>query len=158
MQAQSRTDFDLAEFYPLIKEVLDSGGEFRLYPRGTSMMPLLRQGTDSVILVKCDNKPRKRDIIFYRRPNGQFVLHRIVGTSKDGTYVLCGDNQTALEKGITDDMIIAVVTDVFRGDKRLAENRFSRKLYELLWCAMPIRKILFFVRRCLSKIKRTIFK
>ena len=75
MQAQSKTDFDLKEYVPLIEEVIESGGEFRLFPRGTSMMPLLRQGNDSVILVKCENAPKKRDIIFYKRPNGQFVLH-----------------------------------------------------------------------------------
>ena len=121
-------------------------------------MPLLRQGLDSVILVKGEEAPKKRDIIFYKRPNGQFVLHRIVGTSKDGTYVLCGDNQTQLEKGITDGMIIAVVSDVFRGEKKLEKNTPSRRMYEVLWCAMPLRKVLFFSRRCLSKIKRTIFK
>ena len=158
MQAQSKTDFDLAEFYPLIKEVLDSGGEFRLYPRGTSMMPLLRQGTDSVVLVKCDNSPKKRDIIFYRRANGQFVLHRVVGLAKEKTYILCGDNQTQLEKGITDEMIIAAVTDVFRGDKRLTPKTFSRKLYEFFWCIMPLRKIWFLLRRFLSGVKRTMFK
>ena len=79
MQAPLTTEFDLKEYLPLIKEVLQSGGEFRLYPRGTSMMPMLRQGIDSVILVSPTKELKKRDIIFYRRQSGQLVLHRIVG-------------------------------------------------------------------------------
>ena len=43
-------DIRLSDYDPLIREVLASGGEFRLYPHGTSMRPLLRQGRDSVSL------------------------------------------------------------------------------------------------------------
>lgn len=158
MQARSTIEFNLEEYVPLIKEVIESGGEFRLYPRGISMLPVIRQGIDSVILVSPEKKLKKRDIIFYRRHDGQFVLHRIVGISNDGAYILCGDNQTALEKGIGADMIIASVTAVYRGEKRIEKNAFSRRLYELFWCIMPLRKLLFFIKRVLSKIKRTIFR
>lgn len=154
MQAQSKTDFDLKEYVSLIEEVIESGGEFRLFPRGTSMMPLLRQGKDSVILIKSETAPQKRDILFYKRSSGQFVLHRIVGLSKDGSYVLCGDNQTALEKGITDEMIIATVSAVYRDERRIEKNTFGRKIYEFFWCIMPLRKLVFFSRRVLSKVKR----
>ncbi len=158
MQARSTTDFNLEEYVPLIKEVIDSGGEFRLYPRGTSMLPLLRQGIDSVVLVAPQKILKKRDIVFYRRKDGQFVLHRIVGVAKDGTYVLCGDNQTALEKGISSDMVIASVTAVYRDEKRVEKKAFGRAFYEFFWCIMPLRNILFFFRKILSKIKRLFVK
>ena len=158
MQAPLTTEFDLKEYLPLIKEVLQSGGEFRLYPRGTSMMPMLRQGIDSVILVSPTKELKKRDIIFYRRQSGQLVLHRIVGISKDHSYILCGDNQTALEKGITADMIIASVSAVYRGEKRLEKRAFSRRIYEFFWCIMSLRRISLFAKRVLSKIKRTLVK
>lgn len=158
MQARSTTEFNLEEYVPIIKEVIESGGEFRLYPRGTSMLPVLRQGIDSVILVSTEKNLKKRDIIFYKRPDGQFVLHRIVGISNDGTYILCGDNQTVLEKGVEADMIIASVAAVCRGEKRIEKNAFSRRFYELFWCIMPLRKLLLFIKRVLSKIKRTIFR
>ena len=157
MQARSTTDFNLEEYVPIIKEVIESGGEFRLYPRGTSMLPLLRQGKDSVILV-APQKPQKRDILFYKRANGQFVLHRVVGIAKDGSCIMCGDNQSELEKGITADMIIASVSAIYKGEKRIEKNAFGRKIYELFWCIMPFRKLLFFFRRILSKIKRLFIK
>lgn len=47
------------------------------YSRGISMLPLLRQGRDSVALRRVDSPIRRNDILFYRRPDGSFVLHRV---------------------------------------------------------------------------------
>lgn len=158
MQEQSKTDFNLEEYVPIIQEVIKSGGEFRLYPRGTSMLPMLRQGIDSVILVSPTCVFKKRDIIFYRRPDGQFVLHRVVGLSKDGTYILCGDNQTVLENGVSLDMIIASVSAVYRGEKRIEKHSFVRTVYEFFWCLMPLRRMVYFLRRVLLRLKRMFVK
>ena len=62
--------FRLADYAGTIREVMDSGGEFTLYPRGTSMLPLIVQGRDSVTLVKAEEF-RTGDIAFYQRENGQ---------------------------------------------------------------------------------------
>ena len=153
MQGLSRTDFDLCEYAPLILEVIESGGEFRLFPRGTSMLPLIRQGKDSVVLVKPCDKLKKRDIIFYRRDDGQFVLHRIVGVAKDGSYILCGDNQTFLERDIRRDNVLASVCAVYRDDKRLEAKSLRMRAYSSFWCVMPFRKFVFFAKRSLIKIK-----
>ena len=45
----------ISDYESIIREVLSSGGEFRLYPHGTSMLPLLRQGRDSVSLRQVDS-------------------------------------------------------------------------------------------------------
>ena len=92
-------EFRLSDYDEIIREVLDSGGEFQLFPRGTSMLPLIREKRDYVILVQCAERPKPKDIIFYQRKNGQYVLHRILKVREDG-YVLCGDNQAWLEYGI----------------------------------------------------------
>ena len=85
------------------------------------------------------------------------MLHRILKVSKDGTYILCGDNQTVLEKQVRDDSVIASVSAVYRGEKRVDATAFSFRVYQFFWCVMPIRKIIFLARRILSKIKQ-IFK
>lgn len=36
-------EFRLSDYDEIIREVLDSGGEFQLFPRGTSMLPLIRE-------------------------------------------------------------------------------------------------------------------
>lgn len=106
--------FEMEDLYPLIEEVIGSGGRFRLFPKGTSMLPLLRQGTDSVSLGKAE-PIQKNDILLYRRRSGQFVLHRMLKETPDG-YVMCGDNQVALEKGIRPDQILAKVWGIYRGE------------------------------------------
>ena len=86
---------ELNELYPLIKEVIESGGEFKFYPRGISMEPLLHQGDDSVVLGAADSI-KTGDVVFYKRDNGSYVLHRIM-EKFGGTYTMCGDHQNALE-------------------------------------------------------------
>ena len=106
----------MSEMVGLIEEVISGDGEFRLYPRGTSMLPLIRQGKDSVILVK-PGLLSIGDIILYRRKNGQFVLHRIVKMKGDN-LVICGDNQVSLEYGITVSDVIAKVKAVYIDETR----------------------------------------
>lgn len=125
-----KTDFHLDELYPILSEVIASGGEFRLYPRGTSMMPLLREGRDSVALVMPDGIKRG-DILLYRRSDGQFVLHRLMRIEKDATLTFCGDNQDRLEKGIAADAVIARVAYFWRDDKRISPRSLRYRIYRL---------------------------
>ena len=94
---------------PIIREKISMDAEVTIWPKGTSMLPMIRQGIDQVVLKKPQGRLKKYDVIFYKRDSGQFVLHRIVKVRKND-YVLCGDNQIEYEYGITDDMVIAVMS------------------------------------------------
>ena len=63
---------------PLMKEALSLGRSVRFSPKGISMLPMLRQGRDSVVLSPAPERLRKYDIPLYIRENGQYVLHRII--------------------------------------------------------------------------------
>ena len=115
MSGQLRTEFDMRELYPLLSEVLESGGEFRLYPKGTSMLPLLREGEDSVLLKKC-TELEVGGIYLYRRKGGKFVLHRLVALEETRAPVFRGDNQDWLEYGIAREDVLAVVSGIFKKD------------------------------------------
>ena len=127
----------LSEVSDLMAEVLDSGGKVAFITSGFSMMPLLRNGCDKVILSKPISAPKKNDVIFYRRDDGNYVLHRIVSI-KDGKYTLRGDNQWVLEHGITDKHIIAVAVGFERNGKLLNCTDFNYKLYCL---ALPVIRL-----------------
>ena len=121
------SNFSYSDIEPAIREKLASGGRVRIKPHGTSMLPMIRQGLDEVELVSACGRLKKYDIPFYKRAGGQFVLHRIVKVKKD-SYVLCGDNQTNYEYGITDDMIIGVVCGYIRDGKYISvEDKEYRK-------------------------------
>ncbi len=100
----------MAEAY---EDVLKKQGVLVFSPGGTSMMPLLRHHENPVVLEPVHGRLKKGDIAFYKRRDGQYVLHRIIGVKKDG-YLCCGDNQTRVEKGVTDDMIFAVLTGFYK--------------------------------------------
>lgn len=122
----------LRDYEGLIREVLASGGEFRLYPHGISMLPLLRQGRDSVSLRRVDSPIRKGDILFYQRPDGSFVLHRVRAVTPEGLTMM-GDNQTLPEPGVSPDWVIGRVTRIFRDDKEVICDGFGYRLYRRLW-------------------------
>lgn len=132
--------FRLSEYDETIRFVLENDGEFRLYPRGTSMLPLIVEGRDSVCLVKPQGELKKNDIAFYLRDDGHYVLHRI-RKAENGTYSLCGDNQTVVEDGICDRHIIGVVCKVYRKDKVIFEKSFGYRLYLFIWRSFLVRKI-----------------
>ena len=116
---------------PLIREQLASGASVRIHPRGTSMLPMIREGIDSVVLSSVSENPKKYEVILYQRENGQYVLHRLVKAGE--TYTFIGDNQFEHEEGITHDQLIARVSSFYRGDKRISVDKLSYRFYCRVW-------------------------
>lgn len=137
--------FRLADYAGTIREVMDSDGEFTLYPRGTSMLPLIVQGRDSVTLVKAEEF-RAGDIAFYQRENGQYVLHRVIG-ERDGAFTMCGDNQLAPEYGVKPEQLIAKAAYITRKGSKITPRSLPYRLYVLLWRSFFIRRVYFKLRR-----------
>lgn len=150
----SEYSIKLEELYPIIAEKLKSGGSVTFKPHGISMLPLIRQGKDSVTIESLRKKPAAGDVIFYRRANGQFVLHRIVGVDKAG-YVLCGDNQWVKEHGITEDQIIGVMTALLRDDEvvKMDNPKYIRYVKTLGRRRLYLRAK-FFAGKVKGKLKR----
>lgn len=144
-----RTEFKLEEFETIIKDVLDSGGEFQMFPKGSSMLPLLREKIDSVVLVKPQGQLKTGDILLYKRSNGQYVLHRIVKVNQN-SYELCGDNQIQIETKVSDTDIIGVVGYFYRREKKITDRNLIYKCYNFLWKSFILRRIAGKIRRMIS--------
>lgn len=138
--------FKIADYAAAIREVMDSGGEFTLYPRGTSMLPLIMQERDSVTLEQPQGALHRGDIAFYQRENGQYVLHRIIG-ERDGAFTMCGDNQLAPEYGVKPEQIIAKAAYITRKGSKITPRSLPYRLYVLLWRSFFIRRVYFKLRR-----------
>ena len=122
---------------------------------GDSMLPLIRQGRDLMLI---ERKPagrlKKYEVPLYRRDNGQYVLHRILRVRKDD-YILCGDNRWQRETGITDRHIIGVLTAVIRDGKKLPVTDRRYRAYVHLWCDFfPIRAAVLWCRSLPGRVKR----
>ena len=122
----------------------------KIYPKGQSMQPLLRQDKDSVLLVFPEKELQKNDIILYQRESGQFVLHRIYKVINEN-YILWGDHQVIQEYGITYEQVVAKVKSIYRENKMIKKNSFLYKVYLIIWCHSVV------IRRILYKIAKVFF-
>ncbi len=137
----------------IIKEKLDLGGTVTFTPNGTSMLPMLRDGMDVVVLKKPAGRLSLYDVPLYRRENGAYVLHRVIDFGNDGSYVMCGDNQFKKEKGIKDSQIIAIMTAFTRKGKAYTVNSIRYRVYVSLWYHSRVfRRIFRAVKRRFRKL------
>ena len=141
-------EITLSEMLPLIEEKINLGGSVVFKPQGVSMLPLIRPGKDSVIISRCTLPLNKYDLPLYRRKDGSFVIHRVVGFGKRDTYIMCGDNQYEKEYGIKDEDIIGLVTGIQRGDRLIRVSSLLYKIYiSLIVFARPFKH---FLRRAIN--------
>ena len=77
-----------------------------------SMLPFIRQGHATVIVVPVYERLKKYDVALFHRKTGEYVLHRVVKVRKND-YVFCGDNQKTWEYGITDELIVGVMSELY---------------------------------------------
>ena len=96
------------------------------------MLPLLRQGKDLFVVEKRGpERLRAGDVVLYRRPPNQYVLHRIVKV-RERDYVILGDNCVNREYGITDEDILGVLTGFVREGKHHTVTEKGYRLYSFL--------------------------
>lgn len=127
---------------PLIRERLAAGQNVKnLGFQGVSMLPMLRQGKDSVELAPLPEKLRKYDLPVYRNAAGKYVIHRIVDV-RGGRYICRGDN-TYHDENIAPEQMVAVVCAFARAGKRTSVQDWRYRCYCRVWCAVyPIRRLM----------------
>ena len=134
------------------EEILKKQGTLLFTPRGNSMQPLLKNGENPVVLLPVDGRLQKGDVPFYRRENGQYVLHRIVRVRKN-SYDCCGDNQSAIEKGVRDDMILAKMAGFYQGSTYIsADETWVKRYAKRRMASRPFRRAYALVRLALGRI------
>ena len=139
-QIRQETVERLEVLMPVFQEALQQGQSLRFSPRGTSMLPMIREGIDSVVLAPIQGKLKKYDLPLYRRDDGKYILHRIVQVGE--TYTCIGDNQFLYETGVRQDQLIAVVTAFYRGEKYCRTDALRHRLYCRLWhYSRPLRHL-----------------
>ena len=139
------------------EEILKSEGKLIALNSGTSMMPLLRQGRDVMVIERRGKERLKKyDPVLYKS-DGRYVLHRIIEVRPDD-YVIVGDNCRIKEYGIKDEDILGKLTGVIRNGKReIKTDGLICRIYAHLWVDFfPIRAGIIYVRQRISSILRRI--
>ena len=138
-----------------IEQVLEEKGIYVGPTFGISMLPMLKQCRDTIVVRPKTERLKRLDVALYKRGEA-YVLHRVLEV-KDGYYVIRGDNCYA-DEIVPEETVIGVLTEFFQKKKhfvctdkkyiRYAENRL--KTYKF-------RRFFVRIRRKLGAIKRKIF-
>ena len=141
-----------------IEEILGTRGVYVSTTSGVSMMPMLRDRRDTIIVKPATERLKKYDVALYRRGES-YVLHRVIKVLPD-SYIIRGDNCIAKEYGITDDDVLGVLVEFYRKDKHISVNKRSYRMYSALICAAHPFVVLklrawSFVCSVVGKIRRT---
>ena len=122
------------------EQQLNAGKTVTSFTVGDSMEPLLYDRKTHVFLRKPEGELRRNDIPLYRRPTGEYVLHRIIRVGED-CYYIRGDNRTGLEE-VPKDWVLGVVTQIYRNGKYISVTDPGYRLYVFcLHLVYPFRRI-----------------
>lgn len=122
---------DIQTLFPLIEENINNGSDVRIKVTGYSMYPLVCSYRDSVVLTK-PKKIKCGDVPFFKRADGSYILHRIVGV-KGGAYKIRGDFEMKIEYPVYPEQIVAVAKGFYRNGKYISCESLVYKLYKAFW-------------------------
>lgn len=127
------------------EEELEKHGSIVFTNKGVSMMPLLRQDRDLMVIEKKGpGRCAKYDVVLFKRGE-KYVLHRILQV-REKDYFVAGDNCRRGES-VSDGQILGVLTQVVRNGKVIKPEDKAYQRYVHLWCDLfPLRQGLLFVR------------
>lgn len=118
------------------EEYLADHGELTYRIKGVSMKPMLKQGRDLfTVTAKGPQRCKKYDVVLYRRPPEEYVLHRIIEV-RENDYVILGDNCVNKEYGIRDEDVLGVMTSFVRKGKTISVMDWQYRLYSHFWVAI----------------------
>ena len=111
------------------------------------MMPLLRERRDIIEIRPLSSKPKKYDVVIYKRGN-TYILHRVLKTLPDCGYLIAGDNNLFIERDVTDEMILGRMTRIIRSGREIdVDTNIWYKVYSHIWVDLfPVKCFLLRVR------------
>jgi hypothetical protein len=124
-----------------LAEQLDSHGVIMRPNKGVSMMPLLREDRDMMVIRKRgEERLRKYDAVLFVRTNGEYVLHRILKVHPD-SYWIVGDNCISGEI-VQEEQVIGILTEIVRDGKTIRVTDRGYLVFVHIWCALfPLRSL-----------------
>lgn len=131
---------DTDAFVSVLKDLVQEGHEVSLLISGGSMAPFLIHQRDTIYFKTPDRPLRAGDMVFYQRPSGQYVMHRIHHIKNSG-YYLVGDAQGEIEGPLDHSRIFGLITRVRRKGRLIGPGNFWWEFFEHVWRHLvPVRR------------------
>lgn len=154
MPTDQITTLDMPQLIEKMRTVTSAGGVFPLRVMGYSMIPTLGNGRDIVWLVSTEQRPPKKgEILFFVRPDGHGVLHRLIRVLPDGSFLINGDAQSWTEI-ISPQQVIAVVSHFKRKNRQISCDGRVYQAYVRLWEFLrPVRPVISGALRLFGRLQ-----
>ncbi len=142
-----------------VEEALKTQDTAAFLTSGASMRPLLRTHKDIVVISKASHPLAVGEVPLYKKKSVEkLILHRIIGVTDDGTYIIRGDN-TYHKEYVPQSDVVGVMSAIYRGGKYIdcaTSKRYKRyvKINNFFYPVKWLWKTK--IRAFLSKIKRKI--
>lgn len=94
-----------------IEQVLKETGVYIGPTVGTSMLPMLKNRRDTIVVKAKKERLKPLDVALYVR-SGKYILHRVL-TVTDTGYIIRGDN-CYFDEIVPEETVIGVLTEFFR--------------------------------------------
>ena len=121
------------------EQILARDGRLIYKTRGVSMLPMLHQDRDLVVIEPPKGRLQKYDVALYRRGK-YYVLHRVIRVKRDH-YLIRGDNTYVLET-VPDSAVLGVLTAFQRKGKKHSVTDRNYRCYVRFWNAIyPLRAL-----------------
>ena len=155
MSTEPITTLDMPQLIKTMRKVTATGGTFPLRVMGYSMNPTLGNARDIVWLVSpAERPPKKGEIVFFVRPDGRGVLHRLIRVLPDGNFLINGDAQSWTET-IRPEQVIAVVSRFRRKNRPISCDGQFYRMYVGIWELLrPVRPAICGVMRLIGRIRK----
>ena len=99
-----------------IEEVLLTNGQYVGPTAGVSMLPMLKNRRDTIVVKPKTERLKRLDVALYKRGN-DYVLHRVLSPIEGG-YLIRGDNCYA-DENVPEENVFGVLVEFFRKDKHI---------------------------------------
>ena len=138
-----------------IEEALKSGKTITRFTVGPSMQPLLYARDTLVVIRPVDGDLGRGELPLYKRPNGKYIMHRIIRVRKDA-YITRGDNQY-LNETVPKEWVLGVVCEIHRRGKAFKTDAYLYRLYVWFWLfSYPVRHALYSLYKRIKKHEKQV--
>lgn len=137
-----------------IEDVLLSKGQYVGPTAGVSMLPMLKNRRDTIVVNKKTERLKPWDVALYKRGE-QYILHRVLQVTDSG-YIIRGDNCYS-DEIVPEEAVIGVLTEFFRKDKHViceSDKKYHRYIKNRLKTYKIRRFFVVTKSRCRSLAKK----
>lgn len=138
-----------------IEDVLLKNGKYIGPTVGISMLPMLKNRRDTIVVLPKTERLKPLDVALYKRGD-TYVLHRVLSVTETG-YIIRGDNCYS-DENVPENAVIGVLSEFFRKNKHYycTDEKYLKYVSKRLKNYKSRRAFVLFKAKCKGAVKKVL--